>query len=107
VRWAKTAENSTDYSLMNTAKQILWLDTTREEKYKAKRAVDSFLVRIGDLLAEFVVFAGTAWLALDASGFEMVNLGLVVVWLLLAWALVRRNRQLAAQAGLQSEAPCG
>jgi AAA family ATP:ADP antiporter len=96
VRWAKTAENSTDYSLMNTAKQILWLRTTREEKYKAKQAVDSFFVRLGDLFAAFVVFAGTAWLALDATGFAMVNLGFVAVWLVLAWALVRRNRQLAS-----------
>jgi AAA family ATP:ADP antiporter len=96
VRWAKTAENSTDYSLMNTAKHMLWLRTTREEKYKAKQAVDSFFVRIGDLLAAFVVFAGTAWLALDTSGFALLNLGFVVIWLALAWALVKRNRRLAA-----------
>jgi len=96
VRWAKTAENSTDYSLMNTAKQLLWLPTTREEKYKAKQAVDSFFVRIGDLLAALVVFAGTAWLTLGTSGFALVNLGFVAVWLALAWALVRRNRQLTA-----------
>jgi AAA family ATP:ADP antiporter len=95
VRWAKTAENSTDYSLMNTAKQLLWLPTTREEKYKAKQAVDSFFVRMGDLLAAFVVFAGTAWLTLSATGFALINLGLIAVWLILAWALVRRNRQLA------------
>jgi AAA family ATP:ADP antiporter len=96
VRWAKTAENSTDYSLMNTAKQMLWLRTTREEKYKAKQAVDSFFVRIGDLLAAFVVFAGTAWLALDTRGFALLNLGFVAVWLVLAWVLVKRNRQLAS-----------
>lgn len=96
VRWAKTAENSTDYSLMNTAKQLLWLRTTREEKYKAKQAVDSFFVRLGDLFAAFVVFAGTAWLALDASGFALVNLGFVAIWLVLAWAVVKRNRQLAS-----------
>lgn len=42
-----------------------------------------------------MVLAGSAWLALDASGFAMVNLGLVVVWLFLARALVKRNRQLA------------
>jgi AAA family ATP:ADP antiporter len=96
VRWAKTAENSTDYSLMNTAKQLLWLRTTREEKYKAKQAVDSFFVRLGDLFAAFVVFAGSAWLALDASGFAMINLGFVVLWLILAWALVKWNRRLAS-----------
>jgi AAA family ATP:ADP antiporter len=95
VRWVKTAENSTDYSLMNTARHMLWLRTTREEKYKAKQVVDSFFVRLGDLFAALVVFVGSAWLALDASGFAMVNLGLVVVWLFLARALVKRNRQLA------------
>lgn len=96
VRWAKTTENSTDYSLMNTAKQLIWLPTTREEKYKAKQAVDSFFVRFGDLLAAFIVFAGTTWLALDATGFAVVNLALIVIWLWLAWALIKRNRQLTA-----------
>jgi AAA family ATP:ADP antiporter len=98
VRVAKTAENSTDYSVMNTAKQLLWLPTTREEKYKAKQAVDSFFVRLGDLLAAFVVFAGTAWVTLDSNGFAVVNLCFVAVWLALAWALVRRNRDLTGEA---------
>ena len=32
VRWIKTAENATDYSIMNTARQLLWLPTsTRRE----------------------------------------------------------------------------
>jgi AAA family ATP:ADP antiporter len=97
VRLAKTAENSTDYSVMNTAKQLLWLPTTREEKYKAKQAVDSFFVRLGDLCAAFVVFAGTAWVTLHASGFAVVNLCLVAVWLALAVALVRWNRRLTAE----------
>ncbi len=97
VRWAKTAENSTDYSVMNTAKQLLWLPTTREEKYKAKQAVDSFFVRLGDLAAAFVVFAGTAWVTLDASGFAIVNLCFVAVWLALAFALVRWNRRLTSE----------
>jgi AAA family ATP:ADP antiporter len=96
VRWAKTAENSTDYSLMNTAKHMLWLRTTREEKYKAKQAVDSFFVRIGDLLAAFIVFAGAAWLALDTKGFALLNLGFVAMWLALAWMLVQQNRRMAS-----------
>ena len=97
VRAAKTAENATDYSVMNTAKQLLWLPTTREEKYKAKQAVDSFFVRLGDLAAAFVVFAGTAWVTLDASGFAIVNLCFIALWLVLAVALVRRNRQLTPE----------
>ena len=56
VRWIKTVENATDYSIMNTARQLLWLPTTREEKYKAKQAIDTFFVRGGDLLSAAVVY---------------------------------------------------
>jgi ATP:ADP antiporter, AAA family len=94
VRWAKTAENATDYSVMNTAKQLLWLPTSREEKYKAKQAVDSFFVRFGDLTAAAVVFAGTSWLGLEARGFAVVNLAFVLGWLLVAVVLVLENRRL-------------
>ena len=96
VRWAKTAENSTDYSVMNTAKQLLWLPTSREEKYKAKQAVDSFFVRLGDMAAAFVVFAGTSWLALEARGFAIVNVAFVILWLAIAVVVVRENRRLSA-----------
>jgi ATP:ADP antiporter, AAA family len=97
VRWLKTAENSTDYSVMNTARQLLWLPTTREEKYKAKQAVDSFFVRLGDLVSAVVVFVGTTWLALEAQGFALLNVGVVVVWLVLAVVLVRENRRLSSK----------
>ena len=50
MRWIKTAENATDYSIMNTARQLLWLPASREEKYKAKQAIDTFFVRGGDVL---------------------------------------------------------
>jgi AAA family ATP:ADP antiporter len=96
VRWAKTAENSADYSVMNTAKQLMWLPTSREEKYKAKQAVDAFFYRIGDLTAAAVVFVGTSWLSLGPRGFSVVNLLFVIVWLLLALLIVRENRRLSA-----------
>jgi AAA family ATP:ADP antiporter len=96
VRWAKIAENSTDHSIMNTARRLLWLPTTREEKHKAKQAADIFFVRLGDLAA-LVVFAGTTWATLGAGGFAAVNLCLIAMWLVLPVALVRRNRRLAGE----------
>jgi AAA family ATP:ADP antiporter len=96
VRWAKTAENSTDYSIMNTAKQLLWLPTSREEKYKAKQAVDSFFVRLGDMAAALVVFAGTSWLALEARGFAVANVVLILAWLAVAGVVLREHRRLSA-----------
>jgi AAA family ATP:ADP antiporter len=95
VRWAKTAENASDYSIMNTARQMIWLPTSREEKYKAKQAVDTFFVRIGDVLSAFVVLAGTAWLALGLRGFAVANLAFVAVWLGIAFVLLREHRRLS------------
>ena len=73
VRWVKTAENATDYSIMNTARQLLWLPTSREEKYKAKQAIDTFFMRGGDLLSAGFVFVGTSVLQLGVGGFAAVN----------------------------------
>src|SRR6478672_12546573 len=84
VRWIKTAENATDYSIMNTARQLLWLPTTREEKYKAKQAVDAFFVRAGDVLSAGAVFAGTAILHLSVPQFAAINIVLTLVWLTIA-----------------------
>ena len=59
VRMAKILENSTDYSIQNTTRHALFLPTSREAKYKAKQAIDSFFWRAGDLLQAGVVFVGT------------------------------------------------
>ena len=50
IRIAKILENSADYSIQNTARHALFLPTSREAKYKAKQAIDSFFVRLGDML---------------------------------------------------------
>ncbi len=87
VRWAKTAENATDYSLQNTVRNVLFLPTTREQKYKAKQAIDSFFHRAGDVLSAGLVFIGTSVVTLGIQGFALVNLVLVVIWLMLAVAI--------------------
>jgi ATP:ADP antiporter, AAA family len=94
VRWVKTAENATDYSVMNTARGLLWLPTAREEKYKAKQAVDTFFVRLGDLLQALLVYAGTHWLLLEVTGFASVNVLLTLAWLAVAALILREHRRL-------------
>jgi AAA family ATP:ADP antiporter len=78
--WVKIADNSIDYSLGNTTKQALWLPTSREAKYKAKQAVDSFFVRAGDVIQAGVVFTGER-LLLTVPAFAAINLVLVAGWL--------------------------
>jgi AAA family ATP:ADP antiporter len=94
VRTAKILENSTDYSIQNTARHALFLPTSREAKYKAKQAIDTFFWRAGDFLQAIVVFVGLR-LALDVRGFALVNLAFVLVWLALVAAIAREHRKLA------------
>jgi AAA family ATP:ADP antiporter len=55
VKAMKIAENSTDYSINNTARHVLWLPVSTEMKYKGKPAIDSLFVRVGDGLAALTV----------------------------------------------------
>jgi AAA family ATP:ADP antiporter len=96
VRWAKTVENATDYSLNNTVRNVLFLPTTRAEKYAAKQAIDSFFKVSGDMLSAALVFVGTTWIGFGARGFASVNLALVAVWIGFAIGAGRRYQVLAA-----------
>ncbi len=65
VRWAKTAENGTDY-----------------------------FVRAGDVLSAGLVWCGTHLLTLDVPGFAWVNFVVTLVWLGLGMLLLREHRRL-------------
>jgi AAA family ATP:ADP antiporter len=98
LRSVKIAENSTDYSVMNTAKQMIWLPTSREEKYKAKQAIDTFFVRAGDMLAAGLVFLGTHILERGVGGFARANLLVALLAVGVGVLLLREYRRLTAQA---------
>jgi AAA family ATP:ADP antiporter len=89
IELVKIAENSVDYSLMNTTRQALFLPVSRDAKYEGKTAIDTFFWRFGDLIQAAVVFAGLHWLQWSTSQFAMLNLVLALVWL----GLAGRDRQ--------------
>jgi AAA family ATP:ADP antiporter len=95
IRWAKVLENSTDYSIQNTARQALFLPTTREEKYKAKAAIDTFFVRIGDLLSTGLVLLSVQF-SLTLQTLSVVNVCFTALWLLLVVGIGGSYRALAA-----------
>jgi AAA family ATP:ADP antiporter len=90
----KIAENSTDYSLNNTLRHMLWLPTTREMKYKAKQAVDTFFVRMGDVASGGWVALGATLMGIGVQGFAITNVVLALVWIVLAKGIVREQRRL-------------
>jgi AAA family ATP:ADP antiporter len=95
IRLMKIAENSADYSLNNTAKQVLWLPTTTEMKYRAKAAIDTLFVRSGDGLAAVTAFLATNLFVLPLRELFLLNALLVAVWLALAAVVAREHARLS------------
>jgi AAA family ATP:ADP antiporter len=96
VKIMKIAENSTDYSINNTARNVLWLPATAEQKYKGKPTIDSLFVRLGDGIAALTVLVGVQLLALSTRSFFIFNVGLVFLWIAFAFVVIREHRRLAA-----------
>ena len=80
-RVVKVTENGLDYSLQNTTRQILFLPTTRREKYEARAVIDTLCFRFGDLLQAGAVFIGLNVLYVLPRHFVFLNI-------LLAFAMV-------------------
>jgi len=94
VKWTKVAENSTDYSLMNTVKQALFLITSREAKYKAKAAIDTFFVRTGDVLVALTIFIGTTFFSFSLESFARINVAASIIWIILSFLTIREHKRL-------------
>ena len=89
IRLVKIAENATDYSLMNTTRQALFLPVDRDAKYEGKTAIDTFFWRFGDLLQAGVVYVGLNVLGWTAPTFALLNLVLALAWIGLAVSIGR------------------
>jgi len=99
VRWAKIMENSTDYSIMNATRHALFLITSREAKYKAKAAIDTFFTRAGDVSSALFVFIVTTFFAVNIENIENValfNIVLILIWIILCFLISRQHKKLSA-----------
>jgi AAA family ATP:ADP antiporter len=99
VKAMKIVENSTDYSINNTARNVLWLPVSAEMKYKGKPTIDSLFVRIGDGIAALTVLIGVQLLALSTQSFFVLNVALVLIWITFAFVVIREHRRLSEIRG--------
>ena len=102
VKWMKIAENSTDYSINNTARNVLWLPTTSEMKFKAKPVIDTLFVRCGDGLAALTVLVGVQLLSLSTNMFFAFNVLLVMIWTAGAIVVIREHKRLSSDEGVEA-----
>ena len=82
-----TADNGFSYSINQSAKEVLYVPTDREEKYKAKAFIDMFVQRFAKALDVGLSLAITTIFA----GFQSVRwLSLITAAILLVWILAVR-----------------
>ncbi len=96
-----TADNGFSYSINQSAKESLYVPTTKEEKYKAKAFIDMFVQRFAKALAVGVSLGVTAvfqdfesirWLT-------AVTLPLILIWIFAARYAGRKFEETTRAAG--------
>jgi ATP:ADP antiporter, AAA family len=92
VRIGKIMENSTDYSIQNTLRQALFLPTSREAKYKAKAAIDTFCTRMGDVVSAGFVALGQV-IGVAVPVFAAINVVLTGAWLWVASQIAKEHKR--------------
>ncbi len=82
-----TADNGFSYSINQSAKEVLYVPTTPDEKYKAKAFIDMFIQRFAKALAVGL----SLLITFSFRGFESVRwLSLATVLILVFWIAVAR-----------------
>ena len=104
IKWVKGFENGMDYSLMNTTKGALFLITSREEKYKAKAATDTFFYRGGDAMAALTYLVGVKYLSFTAESFAKLNVVVTLIWILFCFLVIREYKKIKAKSAINPTA---
>ena len=102
VAVVKATEDGSEYALENTVQQALFLPTSRDAKYKAKAAIDTFVVRAGDLASATLVAIGV-YCGLSPRGFLVVNAALGVLWIAVSWNIGGHYRRLSKPVSAPDE----
>ena len=87
---------ASNYALTNPAMEVLYTVVPREDKYKAKAFIDTFVYRAGDQIAAWT-YAGLAALGLSLAGIAFMAIPMAAVWLMLGLWLGRRQAELASE----------
>jgi AAA family ATP:ADP antiporter len=88
---------ASNYALIRPARETLFTTVTREERFKAKNFIDTFVYRGGDSLGS-LAFDGLTRLGLGMSGIAFVAVPIAGVWGLIGVWLGRKQSKMAAKA---------
>jgi ATP:ADP antiporter, AAA family len=82
-----------EYGITRPCRDSLYTVCTREEKYKAKSLIDTFIYRGGDATSASAYQLMTGTLGLGPAGVGWVGAGISALWLMLALALGKSHER--------------
>ena len=85
---------ASDYGIARPTREVLFTVVPREDRYKAKSFIDTFVYRLGDQLGAWGV-AGFRALGAGAAELALVAIPIAALWLLNALWLGRRQETMA------------
>lgn len=94
----KMADNSIDYSVANTTKQILFLPLDRFTRYEGMQAINTFFTRFGDLIQGGIIYLVIHFMGLPTMYLVGINIGLCLLWLLVTIRVSRKFKYRSEQA---------
>ncbi|HEX9652106.1 MAG TPA: Npt1/Npt2 family nucleotide transporter [bacterium] len=80
------SDNSLNYSINQSAKEALYVPTSRDEKYKAKAFIDMFVQRFAKVIAVVVNLVVVAYVSIE----NVRWLSLVAILVIVAWIGIAR-----------------
>ena len=93
-----TVDNGLNYSVNQSAREVLYTPTTREEKYKAKAFIDMFLYRAAKVVAVGVALLLGACVGEEFTAVRLLSfltIALAVAWVFIARYAGKRFRALS------------
>jgi AAA family ATP:ADP antiporter len=86
-----------NFALSRPAREILFTVVDRQDKYKSKNLIDTFIYRMGDQAGAWS-YAGLAVLGVTTAGISLSAVPVVVSWVLLAIWLGKRQEKLREES---------
>ncbi len=95
------ARRAGNFALTNPAMEVLFTVVPREDKYKAKSFIETFVYRFGDQAGAWT-FAGLAAVGVSLTTTAWIAVPISLVWLAVAVWLARRHSELARDGTLRA-----
>jgi AAA family ATP:ADP antiporter len=98
VVWFQALRRAGDFAITRPAREVIFTVLPREDRYKTKSFIDTFVYRAGDQVGAWS-YAAMAGLGLGIVGTAWVAVPLSLVWVANGLWLGRRQERMAAASG--------